>query len=1259
MSQTTSTASPSSRFGVRERLLLAFLSITGFVVLAAGAAVYSFLRIGETLDTITEERVPVALIAQELSRQAERMVAIGPQMLTSTTLDEQDQLSEEMYETSERLSELLVDLENTGVDAETVASVKNLTELLSSHVISLDGIFVNNITLLERKEELLRELASAYDLSGEFLTVHAKVAREKAVELQNLLNKSDLEPTQRQNLFEQLSASVAMSALLDEARSETTAINGTLLHVALAKFSATETLTSAGPTAGDFPSLAAAMKDSLSNLEAIADQLELFVGATLLTHVEKFRKFAEGSRSLFRTRSLELDQLFEAKRQLASNADFSRRLTEAVDQLVARAKNDMSSASLEASAVQRTTTRIMFAVVAMSLISSALIVWLYVSRNLVGRLRALSTSMLEIAKGNLQTEIHYGGGDEIAQMADALTVFRATAVDMEEANLREIDEARRRLTDAIENISEGFSLYDTDDHLVVANSRYRTLLYPEMTDIVKQGATFESIIRTAAERGLISDAEGRVDGWVAQRLQQHREPDEPHLQHRADGSWIRISERKTKEGNTVAVYSDITELKQREEEAEAASRAKSEFLATMSHEIRTPMNGVIGMAGLLLDTDLDREQRDFAEIIRHSAEALLTIINTILDFSKIEAGRLELEEHAFEVRDCVETAIDLLTNEASTKGLNLAYIVEGELPEALLGDVTRLRQIMINLLGNSIKFTEKGEVLLSVTSRALSAADGEQYAQGAGEPWYEFHFVIQDTGIGIPADRMDRLFQSFSQVDASTARRFGGTGLGLAISKRLCELMGGTMWAESTGISGQGTQFHFTIQAQSAPSTEHTYLHETQSELTGKRVLIVDDNATNRRILTLQTQSWGMVPRDTESAKQALEWLRQGEDFAVLLLDMEMPEMDGLALAAEIRNLKGAQNQAELPLVMLSSLSDRGAVRHIDDITSQFSGFLAKPIKPSQLFNVLIEIFSDGTAQTQQRASDAKSLFNREMAQQLPLRILLAEDNAINQKLGLRLLDRLGYRADIAGNGYEALDALRRQPYDVVLMDVQMPDMDGLEATRRIVKDWPSDKRPRIIAMTANAMRGDREMCLAAGMDDYISKPIRTEKLIASLTQCRPLTDVKWDPSVYGPKQPAVPETQKVDQASPRNGDGEDQAPADPLAAAVRESVETLTAGDKEFLVEIIDTFLEDAPGMLATMRESVEQDKAPDLRLAAHSLKSNCADFGAESLRELCRQAEMLGSEGSLGGASSLVTQAKVEYEKLETVLKTLRAQA
>ncbi len=1254
------TATPT-RLGVRGRLFLAFLAITSFVVLAAVAAVISFLKIGESLDTITKERVPVALIAQELSREAERILAVGPSMLSSTTLDEQYALSEEMYAISERLTNLLGDLEGTDVDAETIATIGNLVELMGFNVITLDGIFFNNIDYLERKQLMLRKLSETHDATQKLLASKSIFANAQISILQGKLSNPGLSDVQIRDVAIELSAAIDLALPLETAQLEAAAINGILLKVASAEAAACEQQQYADlDLSCEFDSFSLLLQKSIGAFKAVAGKLDAETGADLLELATQFESFSKGRESFFLARKREIDQLFEAKRQLASNADFSRRLTEAVDGLVARAKGDIDTANLEAGAVQRVSTGIMIAVVVLSIISSTLIVWLYVGRNLVARLTALSNSMLEIAGGNLKAQIPYGGTDEIAGMADALKVFHDTAVELEEANLREINEARTQLTNAIESISEGFSLYDADDNLVVCNSRYRTLLYPDISDVVQQGVAFESIIRAAAERGLIRDAEGRIDEWVAERVAQHRNPDEPHLQRRQDGSWIRISERKTETGGTVAVYTDITELKQREEEAEAASRAKSEFLATMSHEIRTPMNGVIGMSGLLLDTKLDGEQREFAEIIRESGESLLTIINAILDFSKIEAGRLELENQPFAMRDCLESAIDLLNNEASAKGISLAYIVEGDVPESIIGDVTRLRQILINLLNNALKFTEEGEVVLSLTCRPLGGGGETPDATASDDQNYELHFVVKDTGIGIPADRMDRLFVSFSQVDASTARRYGGTGLGLTISKQLCELMGGAMWVTSQGIPGQGSEFHFTIHATGVPDATYDYLHETQPDLDGKRVLIVDDNETNRRILTLQTESWGMVPRTTASANEALSWLRSGERFAIGLLDMEMPEMDGLTLASEIRRVSadmasGAEGVGDFPLVMLSSLSEREATRHAEDEPIAFAATLAKPIKPSQLFDVLAEIFGDEDGRGMRRTIQTVSSFDREMAKQLPLRILLAEDNAINQKLGIRLLARLGYRADVAGNGFETLDALRRQPYDVVLMDVQMPDMDGLEATRHIVTEWPVEKRPRIIAMTANAMQGDREMCLEAGMNDYVSKPIRTERLIEALRQCRPLIDVKWDSEIYGRMPSRAAQADRAGDTGDTDASAAD-ATIDELGATLRESLEKLTGGDKEFMAEIIDTFLEDAPDLVANMRKGVDEGNAANLRIAAHSLKSNSADFGAETLRELCKQAELLGQRGELKGADSLVSRAMSEFAVVESALKSLR---
>ena len=516
------------------------------------------------------------------------------------------------------------------------------------------------------------------------------------------------------------------------------------------------------------------------------------------------------------------------------------------------------------------------------------------------------------------------------------------------------------------------------------------------------------------------------------------------------------------------------ELKETMELARAADKAKSNFLASMSHEIRTPMNGVIGMTSLLLQSELTASQRELVQTIETSGDNLLNIINEILDFSKIESGNMVLEENAFDLRRCIEDVLDLMVPKIFEKRLELIYFIDPKINAFIFGDGFRLRQVLLNLIGNAVKFTASGEIFIQVTINQQI------------DDMLILEFSVKDTGIGIPQEKLDTLFTPFTQVDASTTRKYGGTGLGLAISSNLVMLMGGKIWVESS--LGKSSDFKFTMRTYfiDPPVNKYKAVEKLQ-QLNQKKVLIVDDNSTNRRILQLQFHHWNIGSIAVGSGGEALELLDKKESFDIAILDMQMPEMDGEMLAREIRK---RFTKSELPLIMLTSI---GYNKRTPEVQELFSFYLNKPVKHSLLADILISVFSEEQIETSLPKGNEPDL--KDISAKYPFEILIAEDNFINQKLVRKLFEVLGYKTDLAANGYDAIDALKRKSYTIIFMDVQMPEMDGYEATRIIKERWGS-KAPLIIAMTANAMQGDREKCMLAGMDDYVSKPIRLDDLL-------------------------------------------------------------------------------------------------------------------------------------------------------------------
>ncbi|MGB2981828.1 MAG: PAS domain S-box protein [Candidatus Zixiibacteriota bacterium] len=778
-----------------------------------------------------------------------------------------------------------------------------------------------------------------------------------------------------------------------------------------------------------------------------------------------------------------------------------------------------------------------------------------------------------------------------------------------------LQESEKKYRTLVETAQEGIGILDPDENIIFVNQAFANLLGYQKEELLSLNLS------------QISDKEQLTEFRKETEKRRHGNSStyETKLYTKAgEPKYFSLSasplfdEKGTFTG-TMGLLADITERKQAEEmlrkakeEAEDANQLKSEFLANMSHEIRTPMNAIIGMTDITLDTSLTEEQRDYLTTVKESARGLLELLNDILDLSKIEADRVELETIDFDLRVTVEGVADTLATKASAKGLELACIIHSQVPCLLLGDPGRIRQILMNLAGNAIKFTETGEVVIRVELEKET------------EDRATLLLSVSDTGVGIPTEKQAWIFESFTQADGSTTRKHGGTGLGLSISKRLVEMMGGRIGVESE--PGKGSRFWFTVALQKQEDS-HEDLPPVAPDIRGMRILVVDDNQTNRTILVKMTESFGCSPEAVEGGKEAIQALKRAAHkeklFDLVLLDMQMPEMDGEETLGAIRQDPDIK---DVTVIILTSLGVRGDVARLQALGC--AGYLTKPIKQSQLFDTIITVLS---RQKKVVGREPIRIVTRHTVAEVKrrrIRILLAEDNPMNQKLAVALLKKAGYSIDAVENGRLAVEAINRRAYDLVLMDVQMPEMDGFEATKTIRRKQDEKRCIPIVAMTAHAMKGDREKCLQAGMDDYVAKPIEPQELLDTIE--------RWTRSC-DPNEATVGRKETVADGS---------LPVIPIDL---EAALDRFDGDKEFLTNMLQEFLDSAFGQLETLKKAVEREDAELIEREAHSIKGAAGNLGATGIADVSLKLELLGRKANLSGASEVIAKLKTEFKRLE----------
>ncbi len=1040
---------------VRWRLLLAFLGISAFAVLAAATGTYAFRQMTYVIERITEQRVPSALAALDLSRQAERIVAAAPTLLTARSQAQYQEISAAITGEVERLESLLAQI-RSDVDPAAVAAMEPAVEGLRRNLTALAGLVAGRLTVSARKDALLQRLSNAAVaaqrlIAPALVVLDSKFAASRRMDFGESATSG---PPQPPSVIVQ---EIAENLLMQKAQLEFASISDGLLKVSLAEKPA------------DIAVMSFPLNRSLSTLRQIATELaDQRLRSRFDQRISDFARLTEGQDSILSARRTELGLVEDAERLLVENSGLSDQLRKAVDGLVATARGDIRAASGEALTAQRIGRNILLAVVALSLLSSLLIVWLYVDRNLIARLQSLSDSMLAIAGGNLRAPLPRDGRDEIGQMAKALAVFRDTAIEVEEKNLREVANARQRLIDAIESINEGFALYDADDRLVLCNSRYEELLYPGTDVPMAPGTSFETVIRRAAELGLIEEAKGRVDAWVAERLARHNIPITSEIQHRDGDRWIQVSERRIAGGGTVAIYTDITELKRHaaqlelaRDEAMAATRAKSQFLTNMSHELRTPLNAIIGLTEMLREEAEEAGDGSLIEPldrIGHAGTHLLALINEILDLAKIEAGKLDLYPEEVELRILIEELFKTAEPLAARNNNRLEVEIAPDLGR-MLTDSVRLRQVVLNLLSNACKFTKNGTVRLRAFRQAGSEED-------------RVAISVQDTGIGMTEEQCGKLFQEFSQADSSTTRRFGGTGLGLAISRRLCRLMGGDISVQSE--VGVGSTFTVLLPAGGLTGVPKLRPGVRQPPTLsqplgqGQRALIIDDEATSREILSqiLLREGFDVVP--AESGRQGLQLAREIRP-SIITLDVLMPDLDGWSTLQE---LKRDEDLQDIPVIMVTIVDEENRAYALGA-----AAYLTKPIDRECLQKALATCSPDQGIR----------------------RVLIVEDDPHTRGWLARILREDGWEVAEAENGRVGLERLSLVNPDIILLDLMMPEMDGFEFVDEISRHENTRHLPLIVLTSADLDQEDHRR-LSGGIRRILRKrPGGRDEVLATL----------------------------------------------------------------------------------------------------------------------------------------------------------------